>query len=139
MQSSINPNLVIEDTQPSLVRSWADLLYAISSVVIGVFTLLSSMCLSATADAMKIDARSATQIIGLSFNNLSFVLIQQGLTLIVVAEVIAHMVSDRRWIDTAISVITLFISYGSVWLLSIAIFSTHNIALIESLQMQSNN
>ena len=139
MQSSINPNLVIEDTQPSLVRSWADLLYAISSVVIGVFTLVSSMCLSATADAMKIDARNATQIIGLSFNNLSFVLIQQGLTLIVVAEVIAHMVSDRRWIDTAISVITLFISYGSVWLLSIAIFSTHNIALIESLQMRSNN
>lgn len=136
MQSSINPNLVIEDTQPSLVRSWADLLYAISAVLIGTFTALSTMWLSATTAGVEIDARSASKIIGLSVTGIPCALIQQALTLIVVAEVIACMASQRRWVDTAISVITLFVSYVAVWLISGALVATHNVTLISSLHPQ---
>ena len=138
MQSSINPNLVIEDTQPSLVRNWADLLYALSAVAIGVLTVLSTMWLSATTAGVQIDARSASKIIGLTVTGIPCALIQQAITLIVVAEVIAHMAFQRRWVDAAISVITLFISYGSIWLLSGLLYATHNIPLLTSLHYQQN-
>lgn len=139
MQSRINPNLVIEDTQPSLVRNWADLLYALSAIAVAVLTVLSTMWLSATTVGVEIDARSASKIIGLTVTGIPCALIQQGLTLIVVAEVIAFMAARKRWIDTAISVITLFISYGSIWLLSDAIASTHNLPLLSALHSQPTN
>lgn len=139
MQSRINPNLVIEDTQPSLVRNWADLLYALSAIAVAVLTVLSAMWLSATTVGVEIDARSASKIIGLTVTGIPCALIQQGLTLIVVAEVIAFMAARKRWIDTAISVITLFISYGSIWLLSDAIASTHNLPLLSALHSQPTN
>ncbi|WP_246905092.1 lysylphosphatidylglycerol synthase transmembrane domain-containing protein [Gardnerella vaginalis] len=139
MQSRINPNLVIEDTQPSLVRNWADLLYALSAIAVAVLTVLSTMWLSATTVGVEIDARSASKIIGLTVTGIPCALIQQGLTLIVVAEVIAFMAAQKRWIDTAISVITLFISYGSIWLLSDAIASTHNLPLLSALHSQPTN
>ena len=139
MQSSINPNLVIEDTQPSLVRNWADLLYALSAIAVAILTVLSTMWLSATTVGVEIDARSASKIIGLTVTGIPCALIQQGLTLIVVAEVIAFMAARKRWIDTAISVITLFISYGSIWLLSDAIASTHNLPLLSALHSQPTN
>lgn len=139
MQSRINPNLVIEDTQPSLVRNWADLLYALSAIAIAVLTVLSTMWLSATTVGVEIDARSASKIIGLTVTGIPCALIQQGLTLIVVAEVIAFMAAQKRWIDTAISVITLFVSYGSIWLLSDAIASTHNLPLLSALHSQPTN
>ena len=65
MQSRINPNLVIEDTQPSLVRNWADLLYALSAIAVAVLTVLSAMWLSATTVGVEIDARSASKILSL--------------------------------------------------------------------------
>lgn len=139
MQSRINPNLVIEDTQPSLVRNWADLLYALSAIAVAVLTVLSTMWLSATTVGVEIDARSASKIIGLTVTGIPCALIQQGLTLIVVAEVIAFMAARKRWIDTAISVITLFVSYGSIWLLSDAIASTHNLPLLSALHSQPTN
>ncbi|MFP1694805.1 YbhN family protein [Gardnerella greenwoodii] len=139
MQSRINPNLVIEDTQPSLVRNWADLLYALSAIAVAILTVLSTMWLSATTVGVEIDARSASKIIGLTVTGIPCALIQQGLTLIVVAEVIAFMAAQKRWIDTAISVITLFISYGSIWLLSDAIASTHNLPLLSALHSQPTN
>lgn len=139
MQSRINPNLVIEDTQPSLVRNWADLLYALSAIAVAMLTVLSTMWLSATTVGVEIDARSASKIIGLTVTGIPCALIQQGLTLIVVAEVIAFMAAQKRWIDTAISVITLFISYGSIWLLSDAIASTHNLPLLSALHSQPTN
>ncbi|MFU0537101.1 lysylphosphatidylglycerol synthase transmembrane domain-containing protein [Gardnerella greenwoodii] len=139
MQSRINPNLVIEDTQPSLVRNWADLLYALSAIAVAILTVLSTMWLSATTVGVEIDARSASKIIGLTVTGIPCALIQQGLTLIVVAEVIAFMAAKKRWIDTAISVITLFISYGSIWLLSDAIASTHNLPLLSALHSQPTN
>ena len=139
MQSRINPNLVIEDTQPSLVRNWADLLYALSAIAVAILTVLSTMWLSATTVGVEIDARSASKIIGLTVTGIPCALIQQGLTLIVVAEVIAFMAARKRWIDTAISVITLFISYGSIWLLSDAIASTHNLPLLSALHSQPTN
>lgn len=139
MQSRINPNLVIEDTQPSLVRNWADLLYALSAIAVAVLTVLSTMWLSATTVGVEIDARSASKIIGLTVTGIPCALIQQGLTLIVVAEVIAFMAAQKRWIDTAISVITLFVSYGSIWLLSDAIASTHNLPLLSALHSQPTN
>ena len=139
MQSRINPNLVIEDTQPSLVRNWADLLYALSAIAVAVLTVLSAMWLSATTVGVEIDARSASKIIGLTVTGIPCALIQQGLTLIVVAEVIAFMAARKRWIDTAISVITLFVSYGSIWLLSDAIASTHNLPLLSALHSQPTN
>lgn len=139
MQSRINPNLVIEDTQPSLVRNWADLLYALSAIAVAVLTVLSAMWLSATTVGVEIDARSASKIIGLTVTGIPCALIQQGLTLIVVAEVIAFMAAQKRWIDTAISVITLFVSYGSIWLLSDAIASTHNLPLLSALHSQPTN
>ena len=139
MQSRINPNLVIEDTQPSLVRNWADLLYALSAIAVAILTVLSTMWLSATTVGVEIDARSASKIIGLTVTGIPCALIQQGLTLIVVAEVIAFMAARKRWIDTAISVITLFVSYGSIWLLSDAIASTHNLPLLSALHSQPTN
>lgn len=139
MQSRINPNLVIEDTQPSLVRNWADLLYALSAIAVAVLTVLSAMWLSATTVGVEIDARSASKIIGLTVTGIPCALIQQGLTLIVVAEVIAFMAAQKRWIDTAISVITLFVSYGSIWLISDAIASTHNLPLLSALHSQPTN
>lgn len=139
MQSRINPNLVIEDTQPSLVRNWADLLYALSAIAVAILTVLSTMWLSATTVGVEIDARSASKIIGLTVTGIPCALIQQGLTLIVVAEVIAFMAAQKRWIDTAISVITLFVSYGSIWLLSDAIASTHNLPLLSALHSQPTN
>ncbi len=139
MQSRINPNLVIEDTQPSLVRNWADLLYALSAIAVAVLTVLSTMWLSATTVGVEIDAHSASKIIGLTVTGIPCALIQQGLTLIVVAEVIAFMAARKRWIDTAISVITLFVSYGSIWLLSDAIASTHNLPLLSALHSQPTN
>lgn len=139
MQSRINPNLVIEDTQPSLVRNWADLLYALSAIAVAVLTVLSTMWLSATTVGVEIDARSASKIIGLTVTGIPCALIQQGLTLIVVAEVIAFMAAQKRWIDTAISVITLFVSYGSIWLLSDAIASIHNLPLLSALHSQPTN
>ena len=139
MQSRINPNLVIEDTQPSLVRNWADLLYALSAIAVAILTVLSTMWLSATTVGVEIDARSASKIIGLTVTGIPCALIQQGLTLIVVAEVIAFMAAQKRWIDTAISVITLFVSYGSIWLLSDAIASIHNLPLLSALHSQPTN
>lgn len=136
MQSQVNPNLIIEDTQPSLVRNWADLLYALSSVVIGVLTILTSMWFSATTAGVEIDARSAGKIIGFMFNGVPCALIQQALTLIVVAEVIAYMITAKRWVDTALSVITLFISYGAVWLLSGALSATHYAPLLQVFHSQ---
>ena len=138
MQSHINPNLIIEDTQPSLVRNWADLLYALSAIIVGVLTVLSTMWLSATTAGVEIDARSASKIIGLTVTGIPYALIQQALTLIVVATVIAYKAAAKHWVDTAISVITLFISYGAIWLLSGLLSATHNIPLLTSLHYQTN-
>lgn len=138
MQSHINPNLIIEDTQPSLVRNWADLLYALSAIIVGVLTVLSTMWLSATTAGVEIDARSASKIIGLTVTGIPYALIQQALTLIVVATVIAYKAAAKHWVDTAISVITLFISYGAIWLLSGLLSATHNIPLLTSLHYQPN-
>lgn len=137
MQSSINPNLVIEDSQPSLVRSWADLLYALCAIFVGTLTVLSTIWFPSTANVVEINASNASRIIvGLAINGIPCALIQQALTLIVVAEVIVHMTSDRRWVDTSISVITLFITYGAVWLLSGILMSTHNSTMISALHPQ---
>lgn len=134
MQSHINPNLIIEDTKPSLVRSWADLLYALSAAVVGLITVLFTMWISSTTVDIKIDANVASKmIIGVSINGIPCALIQQGLTIIVVAEVVACMVSDKRWVDASLSVITLFITYGAIWLLSGALSATGNQSLLAAL------
>lgn len=138
MKSAINPNLTIEDSQPSLVRSWADLLYAITSIAIAAAMIMSTLWLSATTAGVERDAKSAGKLLSLMVNGLPCSLLQQAVTLIVVAEVIAHMVNAKRWLDTAISVITLFISYGAIWLFSYVIFSTNNIVLLDAMRSQSS-
>lgn len=137
MTSEPTPHVIIDDTQPNLVRNWADLLYALSSLILGLLVIASAMLLSGTTNGVESDARSAGKIISWMVTDLPCSMLQQGLTLTIVSVGILYIVIAKQWLRAALAVITMFIAYGAVWSLSYALESLHSQTLLIALQSQS--
>ena len=114
MQSQVKDDLVINDVEPKLVRNWADLIYSIASAGVATAVVLFATCFSGTTAGVEHDAKNAGKIIEWIVKGLPSSLFQQALTIAIVAGVIVSMIDSKKWINTAISTITLLLTYPLV-------------------------
>lgn len=142
MTQSNNPDttrdVLIEDTQPSSIRNWADLLYAIAALLFAMLLIATSSLFSGLVNGAESDARSAGKVLSWIVTDLPCSMLQQALLLIIISAGVAYLAIHKHWLRASIAIITVFISYGAVWLLSYLIATMGNHTLLLSLQSQSS-
>lgn len=139
MQSQVKDDLVINDVEPKLVRNWADLIYSIASAGVATAVVLFATCFSGTTAGVEHDAKNAGKIIEWIVKGLPSSLFQQALTIAIVAGVIVSMIDSKKWINTAISTITLLLTYPLVWYISYILTTLNNPSIFASLNSISNS
>lgn len=139
MQSQVKDDLVINDVEPKLVRNWADLIYSIASAGVATAVVLFATCFSGTTAGVEHDAKNAGKIIEWIVKGLPSSLFQQALTIAIVAGVIVSMIDSKKWINTAISTITLLLTYPLVWYISYILTTLNNPSIFASFNSISNS
>ena len=124
--------VTIIDTPAHLTRSLGDIVHAGIALVCGLVVLLTASTLQGVTSGVESDANTAVRSVDWLVN-LPASMLQQLVTVLIVVTVLIHLLIGRAWLQSAMSVIALFVGYGAAWALSLALFRIGDTSLLSTL------
>lgn len=126
----------IDDSAPQRYRNVNDLAYAVLSLILAVAVIILATYLRGTTSGVQSDAHTALTALGWLMDVPASVL-QQLVTVTIVVGMLVQMAFQREWAQAALSVVAMFLGYGIVWGVSLALSNFGGSTLIASLDSPS--
>lgn len=111
---------IIEDVAPRRTRDFADLTRAGLSLLMAAVVMVFAVYLGGMTRGMESDAHTAARAINWLADIPSTVLTQLS-TIVIVVMVLGQLLLTRAWLEAAVSALTMFAGYGTVWGVSLLI------------------
>lgn len=109
--ATLLPN--IEDIPPERTHNFNDLLHAAGALLLAIGVSLFAIYLRGITSGVEYDARSAGQAVNWLMD-MPASMLQQLASLIIVISVLAHLIINKEWLQSAVSVVALFLGYAII-------------------------
>ena len=129
---------IIDDIAPRRTRDFADLTRAGLSLLMAAVVMVFAVYLGGLTRGVESDAHTAAQAINWLADFPSTVLTQLA-TIVIVVIALVQLLSNRAWMETAVSVLAMFIGYGTVWSVSSLISTLPDFTLSAALVSAATN
>lgn len=111
----------IDDVAPQRAHNANDLLHAVGALILAVVVIVFATYMHGITTGVEHDAKTAGQAFTWLMD-LPVSVLQQFLSFAIVISVLIHLLINREWLQSAISVVALFSGYAVILFLSFAIF-----------------
>lgn len=108
---------VIEDVPPERTHNFNDLLHAAGALLLAIGMSFFAVYLRGITNGVEYDARSAGRAVNW-LTDMPASMLQQLASLIIVIGVLVHLLVNREWLQSAVSVVALFLGYAVILTLS---------------------
>lgn len=136
MSTSTDPDKTagpeVVDTPPQRVHDFKDLVNAALAALVGVAVVLASMYLRGISTGVEADVQHAGSLVGWLVE-LPMSLLQQAVTVCIVVSVLIQLVLHHEWVQSAVSVLTMFVGYVGADLASRLIMVVGSDDLVQAL------
>lgn len=122
----------IEDAAPRRTRDFGDLMHATGALIAVAAVLLIALYMRGITSGVEYDARTAAHALNWLVD-LPFSVLQQLTTIGIVLTVLIHMLINREWLQSGMSVIALFSGYIVIRAVSFALSHISGVDFIASL------
>ncbi|KFI45397.1 conserved hypothetical protein [Bifidobacterium bohemicum] len=110
----------INDIAPRRTRNFNDLLHAVIALIVGIIVILSAVYLNGLTSGVEADAHNAGQLMNWLYD-VPASMLQQLASFFIVISVLVQLMVNREWLQSAASVIALFLGYTAVLFISLMI------------------
>lgn len=126
----------IEDVAPKRIHDVADLFRAAGAILLAAVVMLSATYLNGITSGVESDAHTAGQALDWMVN-LPTSMLQQLAIVAIVVGVLAQLLINREWLQSALSIMAMFAGYALAWAVSLAVAASANLTLISALSSAS--
>lgn len=132
-KSPTGASVTIDDVPPRRTRDFGDLAHAAAALIVAALMMLVAVYLRGLTAGVESDVHNAGQAIGWLMD-VPASLLQQIVTIMIVACVLFQLLINREWLQSAVSLIAMFGGYAAIWALSSVISTVGFIPLVEGLE-----
>ncbi|MDF7641001.1 lysylphosphatidylglycerol synthase transmembrane domain-containing protein [Bifidobacterium sp. ESL0784] len=123
----------IDDVAPQRAHNANDLLHAVGALILAVVVIVFATYLHGITAGVEHDAKTAGQAFTWLMD-LPFSVLQQFLSFVIIISVLIHLLINREWFQSAVSVVALFCGYTFILGLSFVLAHLGVPALMDAVQ-----
>ncbi|WEV41442.1 lysylphosphatidylglycerol synthase transmembrane domain-containing protein [Bifidobacterium sp. ESL0682] len=123
----------IEDVAPQRTHNANDLLHAVGALIIAVIVIVFATYMKGITRGVEYDAKTAGQALTWLMD-LPVSVLQQFLSFVIIISVLVHLLINREWLQSAVSVVALFCGYALILGLSFVLAHLGVPALLAALR-----